>query len=88
MSFDSGIPLSIVKTMESYEVSLATINQQTLYNSGILHQAYGIIGRLPMNLTRFADLVIIWVVHFLERMGLITASDQTMLAVVAGTEYV
>ena len=51
------------------------------YDSGILHQAYGIIRRLPMNLTRFADLVIIWVVHFLERMGLIIASDQTMRAV-------
>ena len=40
-----------------------------------------IIGRLPMNLTRFANLVIIWVVHFLERTDLITTLGQTMRAV-------
>ena len=42
-------PVSFVKTPESYEVSLVTINRQTSYDSGILRQDYGIIRRLPTN---------------------------------------
>ena len=36
-------PVSFVKTTESYEVSLVTINRQTSYESGTLHQNYEII---------------------------------------------
>ena len=36
-------PVSSVMTTESYEVSLFTINRQTSYDSGILHQHYGIM---------------------------------------------
>ena len=35
------IPVFFVKTTESYEVSLVTINRQTSYESGILRQDYG-----------------------------------------------
>ena len=35
-------PVPFTKTMESYKVSLVTSNQQTLYDSSILHQGYGI----------------------------------------------
>ena len=44
-------------------VSLVTINRQTSYGSGILRQDYGSIHGLPINCTRFADWVTIWVVH-------------------------
>ena len=53
--------------MESYEVSLVTINRQTSYDSGILRQDNRIIRGLPMNYTKFVDWVTIWVVHLLER---------------------
>ena len=52
--------------MESYDVSLVTISRQNSYDSGILLQEYGIIGRLPMNHTRIADSVTVLVVHLLE----------------------
>ena len=39
-------PVSFVKTTESYEVSLVTINQQTSYESGILRQDYGTINAI------------------------------------------
>ena len=74
-------PVSFIKTTESYKVSLVTINRQTSYYSGILYQNYGIIRGLPMNHTRFADWVTIWLVHLPERAGLITTSDQTERAV-------
>ena len=48
-------PVSFVKTTESYELSLVTINQQTSNDSGMLRQNYGIIGGLPVYHTRFAD---------------------------------
>ena len=51
------IPVSLVKTSESYAISLVTINWQTLYDSGILCQDCGIIRSLPMNHTGFADWV-------------------------------
>ena len=60
-------PVSFVKTTKSYGVSLVTINLQTLYESGILRQDYGFIRNLPMDHTRFADWVTIWVVHLLKR---------------------
>ena len=75
--------VSFGRTMESYEVSLVTIKRQTSYGVGILRQDYGIIrgfigkpGKapdygikrgLPMNHTRFADWVTIWVAHLPER---------------------
>ena len=46
-------PVSFVKTTESYEVSLGTINRQTSFDSGILRQDYGLIRGLPMNHSRF-----------------------------------
>ena len=46
--------------------SLVTINQQTIYNSGILRQDYRIIQDLAMHYMRFADWVTIWVVHLPE----------------------
>ena len=52
------IPVSFVKTTESYEVLLVFINRQTSYESGILHQDYGHIQGLPMNCIRLADLPI------------------------------
>ena len=48
-------------------VLLVTINQQTLYDSGILRQDYGIIPGLPMDHTRFADWVKNWVVYLLKQ---------------------
>ena len=60
-------PISFVKTAESYEVSLATINPQTLYDSGILRKDNGVMRGLPMNHTRFAYWVTICVVHLPER---------------------
>ena len=60
-------PVSFVKTTKSYEVSFVTINRQTSYDSGIFRQDYGIIRGLPMNHTRFADWVTMWVVHLPER---------------------
>ena len=60
-------PVSFVKTTELYEVSLVTINRQTSYDSGSFRQEFGIIRGLPMNITRFADWVIICVVHLSER---------------------
>lgn len=37
--------ISFVKTTESDDVSLVWLNRQISYDSGILHQDYGIIGR-------------------------------------------
>ena len=44
-------PVSFVKTPESYEVSLVTINRPASYEPGILRQDYGLIRCLPMNRT-------------------------------------
>ena len=52
-------PVSFVKTKDSYEVSLVTINRQTSYDSDILCQGYEIIRGFPMNHTRFADWITI-----------------------------
>ena len=76
-------PVSFVKTTNSKEVSLVTINWQTSYDSDILRQDSGIIQGLPMNHTRFAD----WVIGLYiyqngpKRADLITALDQTVRAV-------
>ena len=51
--------------MESYQVSLVTVSQQTSYDSGILRQDDRIIPCLPMYHFRFADCV--GVVHLSER---------------------
>ena len=48
--------ISFFKTSGSYEVSSVTINQQTAYDSGTLHQSYGIIRGLPMNPMRVCQL--------------------------------
>ena len=40
-----------IKNTESYDVSFVTINQQTLYDSGILRQDYGNIRGLPVDPT-------------------------------------
>ena len=66
--------------------SSTTINRQTSYDSDILHQDYLIRPGLPMNHTRFADSVTLWVVHLSERTetgGPITTSDQTVRVVYA-----
>ena len=47
--------VSFVQTTESYVVPLVTINQQTLYDSCLLSQDYGIIRGLPMNHRKFAN---------------------------------
>ena len=65
-------PISFVKTTESYEVSLVTINRQISYDSGILRQDYGIIQGLPMNNMRFADCGTIYR-NGPKRVGLFTA---------------
>ena len=57
-------PVPFVKTMESYEVSLVTINQQTSNDSGIHRQDYRIKGDLQMDHMRFANRVAIRGVHF------------------------
>ena len=46
-------PVSFVKTTESNEISLVTINQQTSYDSGILRQDYEFVRGLSMNHTRY-----------------------------------
>ena len=45
------IPVSYVKTSESDEVALVTVNRQTPFASDILRQDYGIIRGLQMNHT-------------------------------------
>ena len=54
--------VSYVKTIESNTVSLVTINRQNSY-----HQDYGSIQGLPINCTRFADWVMILVVHLMSQ---------------------
>ena len=73
-------PVFFVRTTESYEVSLVTISRQTSYNSGILCQDYEIVRGMPMDHTRFAYWVTIWIVHLT---GLIAASDQTVRAILS-----
>ena len=53
----SFVILILLKTTESYEISLVTINRQTSYDSGILRQEYmyGTIRGMLMNHTGFAD---------------------------------
>ena len=60
------IPVPFVRTTESQEVWLITINRQTSYVFGILCRDYGIIWGLPMNPTGFADLDSIKVEDLLE----------------------
>ena len=57
--YDSGV---LLKTIESNTVSLVTINRQNSY-----HQDYGSIQGLPINCTRFADWVMILVVHLMSQ---------------------
>ena len=45
-------PISFAKNTESYEVSFVTIDRQISYDSGILHQDYGIIRGFLVNHTR------------------------------------
>ena len=70
-------PASFIKTMESYVVSLGTISRQTSYDCGILRQAYEIIRVLPIGSPSE------WYIYLNgpKRAGLITASDQIVLAV-------
>ena len=49
-------PVFFVKTTQSYEVKLVTINRQTSYDSGIRRQDYGLIRGLPVNRARLVDL--------------------------------
>ena len=56
-------PVSFIKTMDLYDVSLVTINRQTSHNSGIHRQDHIIIRLLAKNHTGFADWVTIWIVH-------------------------
>ena len=58
------IPVSFVKTTESYEVSLITINRQNSDDSDILCHDYEIMRGEPKNHTRFAT---IWKVCLPER---------------------
>ena len=58
---------SFVKITESYDVSLVTIGRKILFDSGFLCQDYGSLRSLPMNHTRFADLVASGVVYLPER---------------------
>ena len=69
--------------LRNHEILLVTVNRETLYDSGILCQDYGVIQGLPMDHTRFADRITIWVVHLPKQTkgaGLITALDQTVQA--------
>ena len=70
--------VSFVKTTESYNVSLVSISWQTLYGSGILHQDNRIIRDLPMDHTRFADWVSIWVVHLIQEQTKVGGPNYSM----------
>ena len=59
-SYDSGI------LRQDHGILRGCICHHQSANYGIRRQDYGIIRGLPMNRTRFADLVTMWVVHLPE----------------------